>query len=93
MTPQKRPAQAHTGRPRRSEPFKDEVYRQMFRLEASRPGAEMDLALALLRAWVAADSKAGNGEERRWLKKIFPICLTMIEAALQSGCPSKPSVQ
>jgi hypothetical protein len=53
----------------------------------------MDLALALLRAWVAADSKAGNGEERRWLKKIFPICLTMIEAALQSGCPSKPSVQ
>ena len=41
----------------RGERIKDEVYRQMFLLEESRPGAEMGLALALLRAWLAADSK------------------------------------
>jgi hypothetical protein len=29
----------------------------MFRLEEGRPGAEMGLALALLRAWMATDSK------------------------------------
>ena len=50
MNTQKRSAQTHTTRPTRSEPFKDEVYRQMFRLESSRPGAAMDLAIVLLRA-------------------------------------------
>lgn len=90
MTPQKHSAQPHTAR--RSEPFKDEVYRQMFRLEASRPGAEMDLALALLRAWMAADSKPENGEERQWLQKICPICLAMIEAASPPGGSAHPSV-
>jgi hypothetical protein len=29
----------------------------MFLLEENRPGAEMGLAVALLRAWLAADSK------------------------------------
>ncbi len=83
MTARKNPVSAGTLRTapvprlRRSEQVKDEVYRQMFRLEASRPGAEMDLALALLRAWQAAES----GDERNWLKKICPICLVMIEAA------------
>lgn len=32
---------------KRSEALKDEVYRQMFRLEARRPGAERDLAVIL----------------------------------------------
>jgi hypothetical protein len=32
----------------------DEVYREMYQLEARHPGAEMGLALALLRAHVAA---------------------------------------
>ncbi|MFZ0745325.1 MAG: hypothetical protein WAM85_13020 [Terracidiphilus sp.] len=67
------------------ERIKDEVYRQMFRLEECRPGAEMGLALALLRAWLADDSKPASDEERDWLKKISPICLEMIEAALQAG--------
>jgi hypothetical protein len=88
MTPQKRCAQPHTTRPRRSEPFKDEVYRQMFRLEANRPEAAIDLAVALLRAWMAADGRPANGEERQWLRKICPICLEMIEEGLQpAGTP------
>ncbi len=69
----------------RGERIKDEVYRQMFLLEEGRPGAELRLALALLRAWLAADSKPASDEERGWLKKISPICLEMIEAGLQTG--------
>ncbi len=68
----------------RGERAQDEVYRQMFRLEESRPGAEMGLALALLRAWQAAGADGECGEEQDWLKKISPICLQMIEAALQN---------
>ena len=56
MTSTRRSAQPHPPRPPRSEPLQDEVYRQMFRLEASRPGSALDLALALLRAWMAAES-------------------------------------
>jgi hypothetical protein len=79
-------------RPRyiRGERVKDEVYRQMFLLEESRPGAEMGLALALLRAWLAADSKPASDEERDWLKKVSPICLEMIEATLQAGGAVRP---
>jgi len=69
----------------RGERIKDEVYRQMFLLEESRPGSEMGLALALLRAWLAADSKPADDEERDWLKKVSPICVEMIEAALKTG--------
>jgi len=65
--------------------IKDEVYRQMFRLEEGRPGAEMGLAMALLRAWMAAGSLPVVEEERDWLKKISQICVAMIEGALQRG--------
>jgi hypothetical protein len=74
----------------RGERIKDEVYRQMFRLEENRPGAAMGLALALLRAWMAVDSKPESGEERDWLKKVSPICLEMIEAALKAGVATIP---
>ena len=67
----------------RSNRLKDEVYRQMFRLEESRPGAEMGLALALLRAWAAADTESEIGDGHYWLQKISPICLQMIESSLQ----------
>jgi hypothetical protein len=82
------------GNPRqfRGERIKDEVYRQMFLLEECRPGAEMGLALALLRAWMSADSKPANEEQRDWLKKVSPICLEMIEAGLQAGGTAHPSV-
>jgi hypothetical protein len=63
--------------------LKDEVYRQMFRLEESRPGAEMGLALALLRAWAATDAEPETGDEHDWLQKISTICLQMIESSLQ----------
>jgi len=69
---------------RRSARIRDEVYRQMFRLEENRPGAEMDLALAMLRAWLAAESIPERRAERAWLKKISPICLPMIESALRA---------
>ncbi|MGB9406088.1 MAG: hypothetical protein WCA89_01060 [Terracidiphilus sp.] len=76
-----------------SERLKDEVYRQMFRLEEGRACAETGLALALLRAWLAADSKPENGGEREWLKTISPICLQMIETALQAGGAARPCAQ
>ena len=61
----------------------DEVYRQMLLLEGKRPGAEMGLALALLRAWVAADSRMDRGWN--WLRDICPVCLAMIEDSLNQG--------
>jgi hypothetical protein len=98
MNTQKRSAQAHTARPRRSEPFKDEVYRQMFRLESSRPGAAIDLAVALLRAWMAADSASASAlsdspsgsDIQQWLRKISPICLAMIESSLRPDATPGP---
>ena len=68
----------------RSGRIRDEVYRQMFRLEEHRPGAEMDLALAVLRAWFAAESIPECRAEREWLTTISPICLQMIESALRA---------
>lgn len=61
--------------------FQDEVYREMFRLEGRRPGAEMGLALALLRAWVAMERMPGD--DREWLRTISPIGLKMIEDSLE----------
>ena len=70
--------------------LKDEVYSQMFRLEENRPGAEMGLALALVRAWLTSDSKPESGEERDWLKKVSSICLQMIETALKACVTTIP---
>jgi hypothetical protein len=85
MTPRKPAVRSRKPHRNQGEQLKDEVYRQMFRLEESRPGAEMGLALALVRAWLASDSKPENGEERDWLRKVSPICLQMIETALKRG--------
>lgn len=92
MSPRRAPS-PESSHPRRSEQFKDEVYRQMFRLEANRPGAEMDLALALLRAWQVVDTKSESGEERQWLRKVAPICMEMIEASLQQSDTASHSIQ
>ena len=73
--------------------LKDEVYRQMFRLEEGRSGSELGLALALLRAWIATDSKPEGAENREWLSKVSPICLQMIETALKQNAPTLPCTQ
>ena len=71
---------------RRLTRLQDEVYREMLRLEGGRPGAEMGLALALLRAWVAADIQSEKISDcTAWLKTICPICLRMIEESLDRG--------
>jgi hypothetical protein len=73
--------------------LKDEVYRQMFRLEEDRSGAELGLTLALLRAWIATNAKRQGAGNREWLIKVSPICLQMIEAALKRNTPALPCAQ
>ena len=85
MTVQKASSSTATSRRGCGERLKDEVYRQMFRLEARHPGADRDLAIALLRAFAASDSAAGRKSEKQWLKKICPLCLAMIDDALQTA--------
>jgi hypothetical protein len=92
MTTRRTDARRACSRPVRDERVKDEVYRQMFLLEEGRPGAAMGLAVALLRAWIDADSKPANDEDRGWLKKVSPICLQMIEASMQATSPAHPCV-
>jgi hypothetical protein len=57
----------------------------MFRLEANRPGADLDLAVALVHGWLDADSGRGTAAMREWLRSICPICLSMIEASQQAS--------
>ena len=66
--------------------LKDEVYREMLRVEGNRAGAEMGLALALLRAIVQSDSLSEQVEFRDWLKTICPVGLRMIEVSLGERC-------
>ena len=93
MTTRRDAARPNHPRGNRGEGLKDEVYRQMFRLEASRPGAEISLAIALLRAWLATSSAPEMRKSRAWLKKISPLCLIMIEAARQANCSSEQRAQ
>lgn len=85
MTPQNAAVRSNRFSRNQSDQLKDEIYRQMFRLEENRPGAEMGLALALVRAWLASESEPERGERQDWLKKISSICLQMIETALEAG--------
>jgi hypothetical protein len=93
MTARKAVTRSSTFRQNRGERLKDEVYRQMFRLEAGRPGAELDLTIALLRGWLASDSDSGVSKSREWLKKICPLCLLMIEARQQVSNSDQPCIQ
>lgn len=58
--------------------LKDEVYRQMLRLEAGRPAARVLLAVALLNAWTTLERQPAGCEPRQWLRKLSPVCLRMI---------------
>jgi hypothetical protein len=70
-------------RGRSGDRLKDEVYRHMFRLEANRPGADLDLAIALLRGWLASYDGTQVPKLREWLMEVCPISLLMIEAGRQ----------
>lgn len=74
----------------RANRLRDAVYREMYRLEMRRPGAEMGLALALLRACVQAERLSEPADTREWLKTVCPIGLRMIEAALGEYPKSGP---
>jgi ADP-ribosylglycohydrolase len=93
MTPRKSTAKTLGSPSRRYERLKDEVYRQMYRLEASRPGAELALAIALLRAWTTSDTEANMPKSCEWLMKICPICLPMIEATQKVREAEKQCIQ
>lgn len=77
-----------TSRSRQANRLMDDVYREMFLLESRRPGAEMGLALALIRAGAKADSVPESREVWSWLKRVCPICLTMIEESLEQDSSS-----
>jgi hypothetical protein len=62
--------------------LKDDVYREMLLLEGHRPGAEMGLALALLRALVQSHSFSTPGDFTEWLTSVCPLGLRLIEASL-----------
>ena len=93
MTLRQGTARSRPPRRNHGEQLKDEVYRQMFRLEEGRSGAELDLTIALLRAWLASDSDSGVSKSREWLKKICPLCLLMIEARQQVSNSDQPCIQ
>ena len=93
MTECKGTARSKPPRRNHGEQLKDEVYRQMFRLEAGRSGAELDLTIALLRAWIASDCEPDVSKSREWLKKICPVCLLMIEARRQASNSDQPCIQ
>lgn len=61
--------------------LQDEVYREMFRVEAGCPSADLRLALALLRAWMALERNPPGSRPRQWLRRVCPFCLRIIEAA------------
>jgi hypothetical protein len=83
MTDRKTPGRSRNSQPNSCDRLKDEIYRQMYRLEAKKPGADLNLAIALLRGWVAQCSAPEAAKLRDWLNKICPICLLMIETAIR----------
>ena len=87
MTDRKPTSRLRNSQLDRGDKLKDEVYRQMYRLEANRPGADLDLAIALLRGWLAPYPQTECAGLREWLEKVCPICLLMIEAARQGDDP------
>jgi hypothetical protein len=85
MTARKAATRSSNPRHDHGDELKDEVYRQMFRLEANRRGADLDLATALVRGWLESYSEPEATLLLEWLKKISPLCLQMIEEKQHSG--------
>ena len=72
--------------------LKDEVYRHMLRLEAHRPGAEMDLAIALTRTCVGLVSSRRSEKDRQWLERIGSLCISMLEEARRANQDGRASI-
>jgi hypothetical protein len=70
---------------KRNDELKDEVYRQMFRVEEGRAGAAGQLAIALLRAWMSLDNSSRSASDRSWLRKICPLCIGLLQTAADSA--------
>lgn len=73
--------------------LKDEVYREMLLLEMNRPGSEMGLALALLRAVVESGSFCDQEDFGKWLRTVCSLGLQIIEGSLgeASKCKLSPT--
>ncbi len=63
-----------------NERLQDEVYRQMFRAESRVPAADLDLAMILVRAWLAVQKEPANSDLHIWLAVVSPLCLQMIDS-------------
>ena len=92
MTDPESTSRSRNLQPKQGDLLKDEVYRQMYRLEAHKPGADLDLAIALLHGWLEHSPQIGSAQLHEWLRKVSPICLLMIEAARRGGDPVEPCV-
>jgi hypothetical protein len=66
---------------RAADRLKDEVYRQMLRVEAGRPAAQIPLAVALLQAWMMLEEQPCESEARQWLRTVSPVCVRLIATA------------
>lgn len=93
MTQQKATSRSRNPHRNLGDELKDEVYRQMFRLEANRAGADLNLAIALLHGWLASYSEPEVPRLQEWLKRVCPICLLMIEAERQLRDTGQQCVQ
>ena len=78
---------------KRSNQLKDEVYREMYLLEAGRPGSEVRVALALLHAWAETALLPQDHEATVWLRQISPLCARMIENSLSKDGAFPPVKQ
>lgn len=68
---------------RSTDSLKDEVYRQMLRIEVGYPKAELLLGMALLRAWVVIEKRRADSEPKRWLLRTVPVSICLIHASEQ----------
>ena len=59
--------------------MENEILHQMLRLEAHRPGADLALAIVLLKAWEEFGKDTGAMSKDLWLKEICPCCIAMLE--------------
>ncbi len=73
--------------------LQDEMYRSMLRLEAGKEGAGLSLCRALVSAWNAAGTMEKPKEFDDWLRKVTPICLSMVSDSIELDDSRAPQEQ